>query len=256
MEFYAIMKLYISKTVNELHQNTEGEMKRKIVAVALCSLMSAYACCGCNPAGNESKNQQTSSTQESNDTANGIPEDVRAKLQAVLDAPPVPVPEEGWTDETLLDVIYINGEKLQVPFSLESLGEGFDYLTDDDSFLHKNDGTYAGITYYGIPCGICSTPITSSVESFRQDTLNMITFDDLMNEEPIELYPISVNGVTYGTSYDDMVSRLGVTDEERVEDPNTSETSFQVVEYTESYRILIYGSKAKVRSITLNVLSK
>ncbi len=231
-------------------------MKRKMIALALCSLMSAYACCGCNPAGNESKNQQTSSAQTSDAATAGIPEDVRAKLQAVLDAPPVPVPEEGWTDETLLDVIYINGEKLQVPFSLESLGEGFDYLTDDDSFLHKKDGTYAGITYYGIPCGICSTPITSSVESFRQDTLNMITFDALMNEEPIEMLPISINGVTYGTSYNDMVSRLGLTVKEGMDDPNTSGTAFTVFGYTESYRIMISGSKAEVRSITLNVLSK
>lgn len=51
---------------------------------------------------------------------------------------PAAVPEKGWTDETLLDVIYVNGEKQTLPFTLNDLGEGFDFLTDDKNFLVKD----------------------------------------------------------------------------------------------------------------------
>lgn len=62
---------------------------------------------------------------------------VRQKLRSVSEQEPAAVPENGWTDETLLDVIYINGEKLTVPFTLNNLGEGFDFLKDDKNFLVK-----------------------------------------------------------------------------------------------------------------------
>lgn len=43
----------------------------------------------------------------------------------------VPVPEGGWTVEELAKTIRINGKPVEIPFTVESLGE--DYQLDDNS---------------------------------------------------------------------------------------------------------------------------
>lgn len=190
--------------VNEPHQNTEGEMKRKMIALALCSLMSAYACCGCNPAGNESKNQQTSSTQTSDAATAGIPEDVRAKLQAALDAPPIELPTDEWTEETVKDAIYISGEKLKEPLTLRDFGEGLEVRNDETLTIMENANLInAALTYYGVNIASCAVKDCTSLDDIYDCPLLYISFYN-SKEDLVELseltHPIAINGVSMGSN--------------------------------------------------------
>ena len=81
-------------------------MKFKYTAVALTALMMmcASACTNSDKTEKPEKSESTaSSTAETQSTASTV---------SMPD--PVPVPEGGWTDETIKDVIYINGKNLEL----------------------------------------------------------------------------------------------------------------------------------------------
>lgn len=183
-------------------------MKRKMIALALCSLMSSYACCGCNPAGNESKNQQTSSSQTSDAATAGIPEDVRAKLQAALDAPPIKLRADEWTEETVKDAIYISGEKLKEPLTLRDFGEGLEVRNDDTLTFHK--GLAIGFfRYHGMDIATFAVKNCDSFEEIYDCPLTALNFYDLDGDNLMETnYPIAINGVSIGSSVDKANERL------------------------------------------------
>ena len=225
---------------------------KKLIAI-LCTALMILPAAGC-----EKKSSDTGSSagtsqaddEKTNGKAIGIPDDVRKKLDEVLAKEPVPVPENGWTDETLMDVIYVNGEKLTLPYTLSSLGEGFGFIKD--SFITKDIGCAANITYFGEECGLCSTSAITDVDNFARQEMVTLSLSNLFNKEGVELLPISVNGVTLGTSYDDMVARLGFTVGEDKDDPHESGRFFITAD-TETYHIQIVGSNDSIHSITVRM---
>lgn len=46
----------------------------------------------------------------------------------------LPIPEDGWTYETILDKVRINVEKVDFPFTLNDLGDGFVPVDDKGIF--------------------------------------------------------------------------------------------------------------------------
>ncbi|MBQ8966595.1 hypothetical protein [Ruminococcus sp.] len=121
---------------------------------------------------------------------------------------PVPVPEEGWTDETLGDVIYLNGKKLQLPCYVEDLGEGFEVEPDEEREKNLEDKGYSTffLDYYGYNVGVISLKGADR----KVISLDLTCYDDydkLVKEYP--KLPFSVNGVTIGSSIEDMRTNLG-----------------------------------------------
>lgn len=222
-------------------------MRLKTRTVLLCTLLAVGLLTGCgqsNPPADSSAGESVCS----------IPDEMRQKLTEIAEQKPVAVPAEGWTDESLLDVIYLNGTKMQMPFSLQDLGEDFGMLTGENYYLSgtSNAGenrSLATITYYGKRCGVAGIREILTQEAFKAKELSFIAFYKYPEEDTPELFPISVNGVTIGTSYADMTAKLGWTVEKDAEDPNTSGNSFSVIGYTETYYLKVMGQDAAVISI-------
>lgn len=231
-------------------------MKTKLAIALLCIALNVPLMGGCGQNNSHSANE-VSIVQSGNESSEGIPEEVKQKLTAVLEKEPVAVPADGWTDAKLLDVIYINGEKLTMPFKVKDLGEGIDIRTDGDNYvsgtsLSGQSSSTATLTYYGTECGIATVREELSPEEFESHGISFISFSTLSSETP-EIYPISINGVTIGASYDDIVERLGFTVEENQADPNVSNKSFVVTGYTESYYVRIIGFDATINHITFGL---
>lgn len=224
-------------------------MKRKMIALALCSLMSSYACCGCNPAGNESKNQQTSSARTSDAATAGIPEDVRAKLQAALDAPPIELPADEWTEETVKDAIYISGEKLKEPLTLRDFGEGLE-VRNDETLQFLEGKVVAYIKYHGLDIATCIVNDCTNFEEIYDCTLSYLDFNYTDEENLIETnYPISVNGVSMGTSYQVAEEKLYFMRKEG----DISEDGYgHYVFDGEKMRISCFIAKGVIKGITLD----
>jgi len=219
---------------------------KKSLALILAAAMLTTGTVGCGDNAESSKSQGSAVAEE-------VPENVNKKLTDAINIQAVAVPEGGWTDEALLDVIYVNGEKLNIPFTLCELGEGFDIDTSGDNFIQREGKATAALTYYGMICGLVSTQADATADDFASQNLSGITFykSEKDSESYPEIYPISVNGVTIGTKYDDMVARLGFTVSESSEDPNTSEKSFTVTGMTDSYYVRIIGRKSVIDHITI-----
>ena len=92
-------------------------MKRKILSLFLCSMMLSSVVYGC-----ESKENNINDKSVSTEAA-VMPDEVKDKVRKSAFMESVPIPENGWTDETLLDTIRINGEKVEFPFCLNDLGD-------------------------------------------------------------------------------------------------------------------------------------
>ena len=132
-----------------------------------------------------------------------------ADAKADFSAPdPVPVPEEGWTDETLGDVIYLNGKKLQLPCYVEDLGEGFEVEPDEEHEKKLEDIGHATffLDYYGYNVGVIGLK-GADRKVIRLDLTCYDDYDKLVKEYP--KLPFSVNGVTIGSSFEDMKTNLG-----------------------------------------------
>ena len=108
-------------------------MKRKIILFMVIAAMS-LSITGCG-------RDASSETDSSNISSSYISEEVSVDDSYET----VAVPEGGWTAEELLKTIRINGESIEVPFTVESLGE--DYQLDEKiSSWDENKKTLTSIS--------------------------------------------------------------------------------------------------------------
>ena len=221
-------------------------MKRAFALIIAAATLAACTA-GCGDKAEKSGAESTSAVSE-------VPESVNKELKEAIEADAVPVPDGGWTDDALLAVTLVNGKKLSIPFTLSDLGEGFGVETSGDNFMKKESGeTTASLTYYGRICGLLTTPADATADNFASQEYSKLTFYKKVSEAEKypEVYPISMNGVTIGTKYDDMKARLGFTADESSGDTNTSGKSFTVTGLTDSYYIRIIGKDAEINHITI-----
>ena len=225
---------------------------RHTLRLLCCAVLTAAVLCGCGQNGDGNPAPSGSSETAASVQTDGVPADAAEQLRAVLEQEPAAVPADGWTDDTLLDVTYVNGKKLQIPFSMDALGDGYQVVTDEDNFIQREEKTTAALSYYGMICGLLTTPGKVTPESFAEQQFSGITFYTMVTEPESypEVFPISINGVTICTSYDEMVARLGFT-AVGDEDPNTTGRSHTVTGLTEHYYVRIIVTDAVVRHITI-----
>lgn len=79
--------------------------------------------------------------------------------------------------------------------------------------------------------------------------------NDTFGEISPGLLPVSVNGITYHSTYDDIVERLGLTVTEGADDPHDGD-SFSIICHTDSYRLTIFGKDNLVNNIIFNVMTE
>ena len=206
-------------------------MKLKVVAVVLAAMM---MCVGCADTGGSEKNAPTSAKQSAVSTVS-MPD-------------PVPVPEGGWTDETLKDVIYINGKNLDLPCTVDDLGDGFEIEPDkesDEKLKEKGSATYL-LDY----CGYC-VGIVGMKEPDKIYLIDFNIFDKsieyLMKDYPP--IPFSINGFTLGTPYSEVQEIMG---EEFSDKGDRGYISFQ----PEDYWITVSDDDGRVSKIKILLRNK
>ena len=136
---------------------------------------------------------------------------------------PVPVPEGGWTEETIQDVIYINGNNVHLPCKFEEFGDGFEISIDE--YTKFNDDNHAFVTYKynDIMIGVMGIDnCTNKADLQSGDIVYLVCDSDLLEDGSNNRVPISLNGVTLGSSKEEVEKYLGFEMTEVVKDSNYS----------------------------------
>jgi hypothetical protein len=159
------------------------------------------------------------STSCSNSTVETISESTiqtEAQTEPAIEYKTIEPPEDGWTLELLSEVTYINGKKVDLPFSLNDIGweEPLYYSEYDEkynTYYHvltppdENDEDKLGPLFMSI--GAFGNDDTT----FDNDCLIFITqIDAPIKEKYSEVDDIIViNGVRFGDSKDDVTKKMG-----------------------------------------------
>ncbi len=118
-------------------------------------------------------------------------------------------PENGWTDEYINSVLYINGERRSFPFTLMELGEGFSYISDDVIY---NENTANFFINYGNE-DFAYGKVRINTENIIEESM-FCTFQygekKSGNQELVQQL-MYFNGITLGSTYVEVQQALGKT---------------------------------------------
>lgn len=161
-------------------------------------------------AADEQKNE--SETEESKDESKVSAEKEEKKSEnEIPKIEPIAVPEGGWTEETLSNVIYINGKNVKLPCKFSDFGEEFKLVTDDEKYItvdEKDNHTTIAYKYNGNVVGAFGIECTDS-DKLNESPITMITCNTDFEETGSENYvPISVNGIELGADHKDVEKNL------------------------------------------------
>jgi len=203
------------------------------------------------------ENKDNNSNGESVSTESAvIPEEVKAKVKEAAFMESVPIPENGWTDEALLDTVRINGEKMKFPFTLNDLGDAFAPVNDDFQNIIKDGMGASRIAYYQKNIGSIYTYNTSDLNNISNDEIKhfIIEVDD---DEPIKGdFPLSINGVTIGSDYDEICEKLGFEATDIGSPYTNSQGIFSLTGRAENYYVSIRGKNMKVKYLGISYSEK
>lgn len=178
-------------------------MSKKLFRL-LAVLMLAVSIAGCEKVsgGKESYSQIMDSS--------GAAEDKKVTEQ-VADIPkiePVSIPEGGWTEDTISDVIYINGENVKLPCKFEEFGEGFE-LSIDEYTSFDNGYAFVNFKYNDIMIGGMAVDNCTDVDSIKNGKVVSIEcVSDYLEDGSNNFVPVVVNSVTLGSSKSDVEDYL------------------------------------------------
>ncbi|MDO4945896.1 MAG: hypothetical protein Q4E74_11940, partial [Ruminococcus sp.] len=140
-------------------------MNKKIIAL-VSILTLAISMTGC---GNVSEtNDSNSSIVQSSETSE-TKKETTEPAPNMLKVEPVPVPEGGWTEETISEVIYVNGYNIKLPCDFEELSNKINIVTDKDHlyFFQNGQGASTEIEYNGTEVGSVLIDDFSDKENFN-----------------------------------------------------------------------------------------
>lgn len=182
-------------------------MKRKIVLFMMIATMS-LSMVGCTNNFNSVESSCSTELYEESGFEE-IPEAVKNKLQAAINMEPVTLSSADATDEKVRDLIYINGEKLKDPFTLADFGEGICFQ-EEELILQKSNLYSSFLKYYNFTFASCIVKDCNSLDEVYESPVEYISFyhDEDTDIENM-IYPISINGVTIGSTLEKFKSSLG-----------------------------------------------
>lgn len=114
----------------------------------------------------------------------------------------IPVPEEGWTAETLNKTIYINGKNVSFPFTIQDLGEGFEWDYDDFSVFKTGEPSVVLMKYNEIDFALVSVYASNEEELNDGKIMGLSSMENTTN-------PCYINGVTVGSTDKQIINELG-----------------------------------------------
>ena len=160
------------------------------------------------------------------------------KLTAVLEEKPAAIPEKGWDEESIAKVIKYGGKTVSFPCTLDDLGGLFDYA-EDGRFTVSDDGEVFGDLVYDT-CNVGTAKLLNAPDkaNYRKGTVKLLMFTAGKYGDGKfwpSVYPISVNGVTIGSSAKDIEEKLGFQCK--------GVNQINVVEEIGCYRIVFAGTK-------------
>ena len=188
-------------------------MKKLISILSAMVVLLSMTACGKN--GDESKNTTTTTTTSITTTQS---ENEQPEIE------PLPVPEGGWTAEELAKTIRINGELISIPFTIDSLGEGYTYSEEHYSIEYNGD-YLAMVTFVEGEEG---------EERFRK-VKNIGTFENVTNNA------LTINSIALGSRIEEAEEVFGVptkvNDNAYLYCENGKEESYLVFQYDENKQI-------------------
>jgi hypothetical protein len=122
-------------------------------------------------------------------------------------------PEDGWTLELLNEVTYINGKDIDLPFSIDDLGEGYAFK----EYFRSEDAQYGYISGDLIfeKQAIGYIDYSYPIPNDKIDSSKITTFafsERYLDFEEIRYNQFSINGIQLGSSMGDMIAKLGKCD--------------------------------------------
>ena len=116
-------------------------------------------------------------------------------------------PQDGWTLEQLNDVLYMNGQKIELPLMFGTLKDGYEIrdkrYNDEESIDHDIVGGY--LYYENSPIAM----VTFHELESDNEILSLIFVRDIYESDQNNSEYISVNGFGLQSSIDDVSTCLG-----------------------------------------------
>ncbi len=159
-------------------------------------------------------------------------------LRENLDAPKKEIPEEGWTQKSLMKVIKLGKKEMKFPCTMADLDSLFEYSTDGRFYVSDDGDVYGDLLYDSCDVGNLKLLDAPDKANYKKGKVKMIMFkaeeygDD---KNWAQVYPISINGVTIGSSAAEIEERLGFK--------TTGVNNFSISQQVGDIRLVFTGSK-------------
>ena len=179
-------------------------MKRKILSVFLCSVMVSAVVSGCGT------DTATTDTSPSSSTVEETTEAATAQVTETEYKTMEP-PEGGWTIEELMSVTYVCGEQLSYPLTMNSFGNKVE-IFEDTLKVHNAKDTPS------VMAELCSDNEFMGAAFFNRDSVDDISGDTPINTISFDTHsdffekngsPITLNGVSFGDTKEELIDALG-----------------------------------------------
>lgn len=145
----------------------------------------------------------------------------------------IPVPEKGWTIAELNKVFYVNGNNISIPFVLDDLGEDFAPNEEYWGFSSESNEGSGSILFNQEIVGSVSIR-ASNIKEVGQGHINIFAIGNFFEEVNCNSL-IYINGITIGSSYDEILEAMGEPSD--ISDENTYLMYYQCDEYQLSFTI-------------------
>lgn len=205
---------------------------KRIIYTLLCSTLIFGVATGCEKNKNENVIDKLSVSQDSNNSAE-VPDSVKEKLAEAHDIISINPSNSKPTDEEVLSSIYINGNQLSMPFTLNDLGDAFQLVDNEEHSIMYDENKHqlkATITYYGKAVGTVRIDECNDVSNASDCPVESIVFTK--DFDTTAVFPCSINGVSIDDNAERMLENLSFA--EVLSKDSSDGSKFYSVSYDEN----------------------
>lgn len=200
-------------------------MKKKIFGVLLCTTMLICSAAGCKA---DEKSSNDSTVEQSQSIEYEI----------------IEPPESGWTVETVASTIRLCGKPIELPFTVDSLGEGFKFI--------DNTGNSGCVSYNGHESFLTAFVKTEKSDDPYKKTVRKISNCEYYSDDDFQ-NSFTINGVGIGSNKELVIAALGQPDFQ-------TDTAFEYYSNhikSENYIVrLSFGDLDIVQSMFVNLINE
>lgn len=197
-------------------------MKKKMFGVLLCTTMLICSVAGCK-ADEKSSNDST------------------VKQSQSIEYKTIEPPESGWTIETVASTIRLCGKPIELPFTVDSLGEGFEFIDNTGCVSYNGHDAFIAAFINNDKSGdLYSTPIRKigSSEYYSDDNFQNCFI---------------INGIGISSSRDEVIAAFGEPD---FQDDTAYEYYSNHIKSEDYIVRLSFGDLDIVQSMFVNLISE